>query len=108
MTDRRESIACPHAQSEIDSSRRYVAYYRVSTGRQGRFGFSVEGQRAAVHDYVAKQAPRNAATSITVEGVQPCESKLAHVGLTRRRACGRDPWRVDTVPCSERISRACG
>ena len=30
MTDRRESIACPHAQSEIDSSRRYVAYYRVS------------------------------------------------------------------------------
>jgi hypothetical protein len=53
MTDRRESIACPHAQSEIDSPRRYVAYYRVSTGRQGRFGFSVEGQRAAVNDYVA-------------------------------------------------------
>ena len=53
MTDRRESIACPHAQSEINSSRRYVAYYRVSTGRQGRFGFSVEGQRAAVNDYVA-------------------------------------------------------
>jgi hypothetical protein len=30
MTDRGESIACPHAQSEIDSARRYVAYYRVS------------------------------------------------------------------------------
>jgi DNA invertase Pin-like site-specific DNA recombinase len=53
MTDRRKSIAYPHAQSEIDSSRRYVAYYRVSTGRQGRFGFSIEAQRAAVNDYVA-------------------------------------------------------
>jgi DNA invertase Pin-like site-specific DNA recombinase len=53
MTDRRENIACPQARSEIDSSCRYVAYYRVSTGRQGRFGFSVEAQRAAVKDYFA-------------------------------------------------------
>jgi hypothetical protein len=53
MTDRRESIACPHAEDEIDSFRRYVAYYRVSTGQQGRFGFSIEAQRAAVQDYVA-------------------------------------------------------
>jgi DNA invertase Pin-like site-specific DNA recombinase len=54
MTDRRDRSACPHAKSEIDSFRRYVAYYRVSTDRQGRFGFSVEGQRAAVNDYVAR------------------------------------------------------
>ena len=53
MTDRRENIACPQARSEIDSSCRYVAYYRVSTGRQGSFGFSVEAQRAAVKDYLA-------------------------------------------------------
>jgi DNA invertase Pin-like site-specific DNA recombinase len=31
---------------------RYVAYYRVSTGQQGRFGFSIEAQRTAVEDYV--------------------------------------------------------
>jgi DNA invertase Pin-like site-specific DNA recombinase len=53
MTDRRESIACPRPEGEIDWFRRYVAYYRVSTGQQGRFGFSVEAQRAAVQDYVA-------------------------------------------------------
>jgi DNA invertase Pin-like site-specific DNA recombinase len=52
MTDRRESSSCPHAESQIDSFRRFVAYYRVSTGRQGSFGFSVEGQRAAVNEYV--------------------------------------------------------
>ena len=53
MTDHRESIARPYTESQINPPRRYVAYYRVSTGRQGRFGFSVEGQRAAVTDYVA-------------------------------------------------------
>ena len=51
MTDHRESIARPYTESQINPPRRYVAYYRVSTGRQGRFGFSVEGQRAAVTDY---------------------------------------------------------
>ena len=51
MTDHRESIARPYTESQINPPRRYVAYYRVSTGRQGRFGFSVEGQRAAVNDY---------------------------------------------------------
>lgn len=29
-----------------------MAYYRVSTIQQGRFGFSIEAQRAAVQDYV--------------------------------------------------------
>ena len=53
MTDRRENIACPPCEERNDSSCRYVAYYRVSTGRQGRFGFSVEAQRAAVKDYLA-------------------------------------------------------
>ena len=33
--------------------RRYVAYYRVSTGQQEQFGFSIEAQREAVRDYVA-------------------------------------------------------
>jgi DNA invertase Pin-like site-specific DNA recombinase len=37
----------------ITPPKRYVAYYRVSTGRQGSFGFSIEAQRAAVRGYVA-------------------------------------------------------
>jgi DNA invertase Pin-like site-specific DNA recombinase len=53
VRDRRERSACPHVGSEIDLLRRYVAYYRVSTGQQGRFGFSVEAQRAALQDYFA-------------------------------------------------------
>jgi DNA invertase Pin-like site-specific DNA recombinase len=51
--DRRESMSRPDAESVVDVPRRYVAYYRVSTGQQGRFGFSIEAQRAAVQGYVA-------------------------------------------------------
>ena len=49
--DDAESVARP-SERQIDPPRRYVAYYRVSTGQQ-RFGFSIEAQRAAVQDYVA-------------------------------------------------------
>lgn len=48
-----ECVASGNLESEIAPSRRYVAYYRVSTGQQGRFGFSIEAQRAAVQDYAA-------------------------------------------------------
>jgi DNA invertase Pin-like site-specific DNA recombinase len=43
----------PHKVREGEPHRLYVTYYRVSTGQQGRFGFSIEAQRAAVKDYVA-------------------------------------------------------
>jgi hypothetical protein len=34
------------------SARRFVAYYRVSTDRQGRSGFGLEAQQKAVADYL--------------------------------------------------------
>jgi DNA invertase Pin-like site-specific DNA recombinase len=49
---RRRSIT-EDSENHITASSRYVAYYRVSTGQQGRFGFSIEAQRVAVQEYVA-------------------------------------------------------
>ena len=49
----RESVSRPYVQRTATSQRLYVAYYRVSTSHQGRFGFSIEAQRAAVQDYLA-------------------------------------------------------
>jgi DNA invertase Pin-like site-specific DNA recombinase len=50
---RPESRASENLENPITPSRRYVAYYRVSTGRQGGFGFSIEAQRTAIQDYIA-------------------------------------------------------
>jgi DNA invertase Pin-like site-specific DNA recombinase len=49
--DHRVSVSRP--KSAVDLPRRYVAYYRVSTGQQERFGFSIESQRATMQAYVA-------------------------------------------------------
>src|ERR1700722_18923031 len=51
--DHRNNVSRPRTVTEIEPPRRYVGYYRVSTVQQGRFGFSIEAQRAAVEDYVA-------------------------------------------------------
>ena len=36
----------------MDYSVRFVAYYRVSTEKQGRSGLGLEAQQAAVQDYL--------------------------------------------------------
>jgi len=54
--DRRENMSSLDTETAVDLPRRYVAYYRVSTGQQERFGLSIESQRATVQSYVANNA----------------------------------------------------
>src|ERR1700722_10665177 len=54
MMNHCEHVTRAHAMNEGGLARRYVAYYRVSTVQQGQFGFSIEAQRAAVKDYIAR------------------------------------------------------
>src|ERR1700751_4207318 len=56
MMDHREHVTRAHAISAGEPPRRYVAYYRVSTGQQEKFGLSIESQRAMVRDYVASNS----------------------------------------------------
>lgn len=51
--DHSQNGSRPYAHTTAGSQRLYVVYYRVSTGQQGRFGFSIEAQRTAVQDYLA-------------------------------------------------------
>src|SRR5437667_10792255 len=39
------------------NSTRFIAYYRVSTARQGRSGLGIEPQRRAVLDHLGDQKP---------------------------------------------------
>jgi resolvase-like protein len=68
--------------------RRYVAYYRVSTGKQGETGLGLESQQAQVRDYVtANQGGLIAECSETVSGRKNDRPQLA-MALTACRIMG--------------------
>jgi DNA invertase Pin-like site-specific DNA recombinase len=50
-----------------------VAYYRVSTTRQGRSGLGLEAQRQTVADYAAKRADQVVAEFTEIESGRNCE-----------------------------------
>lgn len=45
----------------------FVAYYRVSTGRQGRSGLGLEAQREAVHNFLGQRPHTLIAEMVEVE-----------------------------------------
>jgi len=45
----------------------YVTYLRVSTQKQGQSGLGIEGQRAAIQDYIRQQGCRILAEHVEVE-----------------------------------------
>jgi hypothetical protein len=76
---RPESVTSGNLESEIAPFSRYVAYYRVSTGQQGRFGFSIEAQRTAVEDYITGN------TGVLVAEFSETMSERIVVGSSPRR-----------------------
>ncbi len=61
----------------LDGSRRYVAYYRMSTGRLEQFALGFDAQRAAVERYIAANPGRLVAEfSETVSGRKNTRPKL--------------------------------
>jgi DNA invertase Pin-like site-specific DNA recombinase len=71
-----------------ESERRYVAYYRVSTGQQEESGLGLESQRAQVRDYVVENPGRLIAEySETASGRRNERPQLA-MALTTCRIMG--------------------
>jgi DNA invertase Pin-like site-specific DNA recombinase len=81
--------------------RRYVAYYRVSTGQQRESGLGLESQQAQVHDYVAASHGLLVGEySETVSGLKNDRPQLA-MALTTCRILGA----VLVIARLERLSR---
>lgn len=74
--------------NEMNDRQRVIAYYRVSTQRQGRSGLGLDGQEDAVKTYAAKHGCRVAATYIEIESGRRNDrpelaKALAHAKLAR-------------------------
>lgn len=53
--------------AECSDRKRYVAYYRVSTDRQGRSGLGLDAQRAAVHKFLEQRPHTLVSERVEVE-----------------------------------------
>ncbi|MGA2795765.1 MAG: recombinase family protein [Roseiarcus sp.] len=73
------------------TARQYVAYYRVSTERQGFSGLGLEAQRAAVRQFLEKMPGKLVAEFTEIKsGSKGCRPQLAEAYAYA--ACGE--------PCS--------
>lgn len=82
-----------HAQSHAIGTtgplaKRFVAYYRVSTDRQGRSGLGLEAQTASVRDYVARQGELVAEYTEVETGKRADRPQLAKALAHARRIGG--------------------
>jgi len=65
-----------------------VAYYRVSTDRQGKSGLGLDAQRAAVAEYARRSGEPVAAEYTEVESGRRCDRPQLAAALSRAREGG--------------------
>src|SRR4051794_3984608 len=68
-------------------TRRFVAYYRVSTDKQGRSGLGLEAQRAAVREYLTSKGWPPVAEFVEVESGRKSDRPELAKALDRCRLC---------------------
>src|SRR4051794_29939361 len=68
-------------------TRRFVAYYRVSTDKQGRSGLGLEAQRAAVREYLTSKGWPPVAEFVEVESGRKSDRPELAKALERCRLC---------------------
>src|SRR3954454_12984267 len=82
-----------------------VAYYRVSTARQGRSGLGIEAQRAAVHRFVEVEGFELAAEFVEVETGKGSDALDRRPQLAAALAAGRIGKCPVIVAKLDRLSR---
>lgn len=70
----------------MSSSRRFIAYYRVSTAKQGRSGLGLDAQRSTVNAYLAGKAAEVIAEYIEVESGRRKDRRQLSEAINHARA----------------------